>query len=84
MTPPKDQPPQRLLPPRNGETDDEKRLREAINRIGGQLIATLDAAIKLRNAPAEAQRTRHMARGELVKVALLSMQALALTTETPE
>jgi len=84
MTPPKEQPLPRLLPGRAGETDDEKRLREALNRIGGKLISTLDAAIQLRTAPSEAQRTRHMVRGQLLIAATLAMQAFAIATEQPE
>lgn len=67
-----------LLPARPGESDDERRLREALNRLGGQMVGVIDAAIQFRTAPQPAQRARHMARGELVKACLLGMQALYL------
>ena len=67
-----------LLPQRANESDDERRLREALNRLGGQMIGAIDSAIQFRTAPQEAQRARHMARGELVKACLLAMQAQSL------
>lgn len=67
----------RLLPPRLGDTDDERRLREAINRLGTQLLATLDSAINLRTAPADAQKARHVARGHLQDFALHAALSLA-------
>lgn len=74
-----------LLPSRAGESDDERRLREALNRLGGQMVGAIDSAIQFRTAPQEAQRARHMARGEMVKACLLGMQALYLATSpTPE
>lgn len=54
-----------LLTPRSGETDEETRLREALDRLGGQIIATLDAAICLRTAQPETQRERHRVRGSV-------------------
>lgn len=70
-----------LLPERESETDAERRLREAINRLGGQLIGVLDAAMALRTAPAEAQRARHRARGHLVDFAAAAAMALAMKEE---
>lgn len=70
-----------LLPERQSETDAERRLREAINRLGGQLLGTLDAAMAFRTAPAEAQRARHRARGHLVDFAVLAAMALAMKEE---
>lgn len=64
-----------LLPARPGESDEEKRLREALNRLSEQMIRTIDSAIQFRTAPQVAQRARHMARGELTKACLLAMQA---------
>lgn len=69
-----------LLPARPGENDEEKRLREALNRLGGQMVGAIDSAIQFRTAPQVAQRARHMARGELVKCCLLAMQALYLSS----
>lgn len=74
-----------LLPARPGESDEERRLREALNRLGGQMMGAIDSAIQFRTAPQVAQRARHMARGELVKACLLAMQALYLASSpTPE
>lgn len=70
--------PNDILPTRAGETDEERRLREAINRTCGQALAALDSAIRLRTAPADAQRSRHVARGHLQDFALKAMHALAL------
>ncbi len=70
-----------ILPARPGESDDERRLREAINRHGGQLLATLDAAIKMRSAPGDAQRARHLAKGHLQDFALKAMLAHAIAAE---
>ncbi|MEN9926282.1 MAG: hypothetical protein RL268_2408 [Pseudomonadota bacterium] len=67
-----------LLPDRTGETDAEKRFREAINRLGGQLLQTLDAAIMLRTADQNAQRTRHLARNDLSDFAQKAMHAFYL------
>ena len=67
-----------LLPERTNETDAERRLREAINRLGGQLIAVLDSAMSLRSAPDDAQRERHRARGHLKDFAASAMVALAM------
>lgn len=67
-----------LLPERMNETDSERRLREAINRLGGQLVAVLDSAMALRTAPSDAQRERHRARGHLKDFAASAMIALAM------
>lgn len=67
---------------RVGETDAERRLREAIDRQAAQLLQTLDAAISLRTAPSDAARTRHLARGDLLNFALKAMHAHALCAET--
>lgn len=69
-----------LLPARRGETDEERRMREAINRTGENMLTALDSAMRLRTAPSDAQRVRHMARGHLVQFAALAAVALALST----
>lgn len=73
-----------MLPVRVGETDKEKRLREALNRLGGQVVGAIDAAIEMRTAPQEAQRARHMARGAILEALLLGMHALAVRYQEPE
>lgn len=67
-----------LLPERQHETDAEKRLREAINRLGGQMLSVLDSAMALRTAAQDAQRERHRARGHLKDFAATAMIALAM------
>jgi len=67
-----------LLPVSNGLTDDEARLRDAINRTTGQMMAALDASLRLRTAAPEAQRARHIARGHLLQFALTAMHAAAI------
>lgn len=68
--------PKSLIPRRTGETDEERRLREAINRHCGQVMSAVDAALALRNAPQDAQRERHVARGHLVDFGLHALNAL--------
>jgi hypothetical protein len=68
-----------ILLPANGETDEEKRFREAMNRLSGQIMGTLDAAISFRQAPAESQRTRHRARAALVDCLLLAQHSFRVS-----
>lgn len=64
-----------FLLPRAGETDEEARLREALNRHAGAMLATLDAAMALRTAPPEAQKARHTVRHALKDACLRAMDA---------
>ena len=73
-----------FLPQRAGETDAERRLREALNRHCSQALAALDAALALRTAPQEAQKARHQARNGLTEFCSKAMLALAFAEETPE
>lgn len=66
------------LPPRENETDDERRLREALNRHAEGFMRSLDAAISLRTAPAHVQRTRHVAKNDLQSALLRAMHAMDL------
>ncbi len=68
-----------ILPTRAGETDAERRLREAINLHAGKLQVALDSAIALRTAPQAAQHDRHRALGHLKAFAAVAMVALAMT-----
>lgn len=63
---------------RAGETDEERRLREAIERQASQLMQTLDAAIMLRTAPSDVARVRHLARNDLLAFSLKAMHAHAV------
>ena len=73
-----------ILPERRGETDDERRLRETINRLGGQMLAALDSAINFRSAPQHAQKARNIARGKMTDFSLSAMNALAHCEEGKE
>lgn len=66
------------LPPRDGEGDDEKRLREALNRHAEGFMRALDAAITLRTAPAHVQRTRHVAKNDLQAALLRARHCMDL------
>lgn len=68
-----------ILPPRDGETSEERRLRETLNRRAGQLLTTLDAAIALRTAPADAAKARHQARSSLMDFARKAQHAHSLS-----
>ena len=72
-----------LIPVRAGETEEERRLREELDRLGAKMIHILDSAIALRTAPQEAQRMRHMARSSIQTGCLQGMAALATKQEPP-
>lgn len=67
-----------LIAQRPNEDDDEQRFREAMERLGGQMMQTLDASIGLRSAAPETQRSRHLARGNLVSFLLQSLNTYHL------
>lgn len=71
----------KFIPLRRNETDAEGRLREALNRHCGNAMAALDAALALRSAPEQAQKTRHLARNELTDFCAKAMLALAFAEE---
>lgn len=74
-----------ILPERAGESDSEKRLREALNRMAGQMLQTVDAAIGFRTAGDRAQQARNLARNHLTDFALKAMHAHGLAeTTTPD
>jgi hypothetical protein len=66
-----------FLPTRENETDAERRLREALNRHCGNAMAALDAALALRTAPQQAQKTRHLARDGMTDFCARAMLALS-------
>lgn len=66
------------LPPRAGESDEECRLREALNRHAEGFMKALDSAISLRTAPSDAQRIRHLARGDMLNALLKARHAYEL------
>lgn len=67
-----------FIPARANETDDERRMRETINRLCGQMLGNLDSAITLRKAPPAVQRMRHRAKADLDDFAMKAMTALAM------
>lgn len=71
-----------LIAPRSTEDDEEQRFREALERLGGQIMQTLDAAIGLRSASPETQRSRHLVRGELTNALLRSLNTYHLHRAT--
>lgn len=71
-----------FLPKRAGESDAERRLREALNRHCSGAMIALDSALALRTAPQQAQKTRHLARNELMEFCSKAMLALAYAEET--
>ena len=80
-----------ILPPRTGETDKEKKMRQLIDQLGGQMLAALDGALDLRSRTAsqDLQKARHIARAKMTEFALSAMNAVAhreaakITPETP-
>lgn len=70
--------PKDLIVARPGETDAEQMLREKINRLSGQMLAAIDAAIEMRTAPPEAQKMRHVSRQNLVNAGLSALYALSV------
>lgn len=68
-----------LLAPRADLSDSERRLREALNRQAGQIMGTIDAALRLRSASGDVQRMRSLARTSLQDALLRAMEALALS-----
>lgn len=59
-----------FLPKREGETDDERRFREAMDRLCGQMVTTIDAALRTRSLPQEGKRNRHKAIANLKDMAI--------------
>lgn len=69
-----------ILPERSGETDEERRLRESLNRHAMAFMTALDSAIALRSAPGDAARARHQSRGHLQDACLTAMHAHQLSS----
>lgn len=71
-------PPAPLIAPRPNEDDDEQRFREALERLGSQIMATMDSAICMRTASADTQRSRHLTKGELTNALLRALNTFHL------
>ena len=71
-----------LIAPRPSEDDDEQRFREAMERLGGQIMGTVDSAIGMRTASPDTQRSRHLVRGELVNALLRALNTYHLHRAT--
>lgn len=63
------------------DAPEARRLAEAMNRLGGQMLTAIDGAIQLRTAPPAAQRARHVVRGLLAEAAIQALIALGHTTK---
>lgn len=72
-----------ILPPREYQSDDERRLAEALNELGQKMLGAVDAACKLRTAPAATKRQRALMRNHLEQAANTAMNALAYS-KSPE
>lgn len=68
--------PEALLPDVYSDDTEVRRLWEAFNRLGGQLMSTIDAAVKMRTASPAAQRERHNARRHLQQAGQHAMNAI--------
>jgi len=67
-----------MIAPRPNEDGEEQRFREAMDRLAGQMLQTLDASISLRTAAPDTQRSRHLARGHLLSFLLHSLNTYHL------
>lgn len=74
---------QSFLQQRPAETDEERRLREEIDKLASKIMHVVDSAIALRSAPPEAQRLRHRMRGGLQDACLQAMHAHLIATKPP-
>lgn len=66
-----------FLTERAGETDEEKRLREAMCRHAEGLMHALDSSVRLRTAGDQTKRMRSMARSSLQDACLRGMEAFS-------
>ncbi len=64
-----------LIAARPVEDDDEQMFREALERHGAKLMATIDQRIELRSSAPETQRARHLVRGALIGAMTQAMNA---------
>lgn len=71
-----------LIGARPNEDDEEQRFREALERLGGQIMQTIDAAIGMRTAAPDTQRSRHLVRGDLVGALLRGLNTYHLHRAT--
>lgn len=71
-----------LIAPRVHEDDEEMRFREALERLGSQIMLTVDSAIQMRAAAAVTQRSRHTVRSELSGALLRALNTFHLNRST--
>lgn len=72
------------IPAREGETDEARRYREALNRHAEGIMRTIDAGLGLRTAPSHVQRARHVARNDLQTVLLRAMHAFDIASSAKD
>ncbi|MEM1149296.1 MAG: hypothetical protein AAGI03_01895 [Pseudomonadota bacterium] len=66
-------------------SDDERRLREALNRQCERFLHTVDSALRLRTAPSEVKRARALVRTSLINAGLNAIYGQdLLSAETTE
>lgn len=76
---PRDKEPAALFPPVTTDTPDQARLRSALNSHSAAMLKAIDGSLRLRTAPAEAQRLRHIASNYLRDAGLNALHAYSLT-----
>ena len=70
-----------FIAPRETESDDEQRLREALSRLSDSFMAAVDGSIALREADGETSRMRALARASLGEACRRAMEAQALSRQ---
>lgn len=68
-----------LFPPVAADTPDQARFRAALNGHSVAILRAMDGALRLRTAPPEAQRLRHIASNYLRDAGLNALHAYSLT-----
>ena len=71
-----------FLPARPGESDQEQRIREALDRQARQMLSTLDGSLRLREAPGSVSRARALAKTALEEFCVKAMHAFVLNEAT--
>ena len=66
-----------ILPPRNYEDEDERKLASVIDELSGKILTAVDAACRLRTAPGDAKRHRQYVKRNLEEAASNAMAALS-------
>lgn len=73
-----------ILPPREYQDDDERRLADAIEGFAARILTAVDSACRLRTAPNDAKRQRALMRTKLEEAAQAGMAAYAYAARGQE